>query len=81
MSEQTVKNILDFFFSETEFLEKLKQRALSALPVLHFSQKAKIYMTNVPTSKAGYKLREPTKEITLQDTNTSLWSFFRLQAP
>lgn len=61
MSEQTGKNILDFFFNKTQFLEKLKQHALSVRPVLHISQKAKIYMTNVPTSKVDYKLREPIK--------------------
>lgn len=61
MSEQTGKNILDFFFNKTQFLEKLKQHALSVQPVLGFSQKAKIYMMNVPASKVDYKLREPTK--------------------
>lgn len=61
MSEQIGRIFWIFLFNKTQFLEKLKEHALSVQPVVGFSQKAKIYMTNVPASKVDYKLREPTK--------------------
>lgn len=54
MSEQTGNNFF-LFFNQTQFLES----AYISMAYSVILTETKIYMTNVPTFKVDYKLREP----------------------